>query len=225
MNLEPVWISLKTGCISILITFFFGVFIAYLVGRIQKESIKIMVDGLLTLPLVLPPTVMGFFLLMIFGKNGPLGKLFISLFGIKIAFSWLATVISAVAISFPLMYRSSKAAFESVDEDMVSAARTLGMKEWTIFRRIIIPNSLEGLVSGTILAFTRGLGEFGATAMLAGNIAGKTQTLPLAIYSEVAAGNVESAFPYVGIMIGICLLAVLVMNTYQVRVQRKRKNL
>ena len=224
MRLDPIWISLKTGIVSICITFFLGLLIAYLVLRIKKESIKMLVDGLFTLPLVLPPTVMGFFLLMIFGKNGPLGHLFFSLFGIHIAFSWFATVITAVAISFPLMYRSSKAAFESVDEDMIYAARTLGMHEWGIFYHVILPNSLEGLVSGSILAFARGLGEFGATSMLAGNIASKTQTLPLAIYSEVTSGNTQQAIPYVIIIVFICLIAVYVMNVYQLKVKRKRKN-
>ncbi len=133
-------------------------------------------------------------------------------FSVKIAFSWGATVIAAVTMSFPLMYRSARGAFEQVNPDLVAAARTLGMGEWTIFRKVLLANAVPGVVSGGVLAFARGLGEFGATAMIAGNIAGKTRTLPMAVYSEVAAGNMDSAFAYVAVIVAIAFLSILVMN-------------
>ena len=130
----------------------------------------------------------------------------------KIAFSWGATVLAAVAISFPLMYRSARGAFEQVDRDLLDAGRTLGMSEWQIFRKILMPGAMQGLLSGGILAFARGLGEFGATAMIAGNIAGQTRTLPLAVYSDVSAGNMESAGRYVLILVLISFIVVTGMG-------------
>lgn len=212
MDFSPVWISLKTASAAILITFFLGIAAAKAVIGIRNDKIKHLLDGVLTLPLVLPPTVAGFFLLYIFGVRRPVGRFFIEYFGVKIAFSWAATVLAAVVISFPLMYRSARGAFEQVDENLVYAGQTLGLSEWTIFWRIIMPQALPGVLSGGVLAFTRGLGEFGATAMIAGNIAGKTRTLPLAIYSEVAAGNMEHAGVYVWIIVVVSLLIVGTMN-------------
>lgn len=130
----------------------------------------------------------------------------------KIVFSWTATVIAAVVISFPLMYRTARGAFEQVDQDLISAARTLGMSERRIFWRIMMPISLPGVAGGGILAFARGLGEFGATAMIAGNIQNSTRTIPLAIYSEVAAGNMESAAYYVIIVLSISFVVVVLTN-------------
>ena len=183
-----------------------------------------MLDGILTLPMVLPPTVAGFFLLMIFGVKRPLGQLFLELFGVKIVFSWAATVIAAVAISFPLMYRAARGAFEQVDVTLIYAARTLGFSESRIFWKVILPSAMPGVLSGAILAFARGLGEFGATAMLAGNIAGKTQTLPLAIYSQVAAGKMSMAYQYVWIIVVISFLVVVLMNVLSRRDMRGRSN-
>ncbi len=212
MDFTPVLISLKTASLSIIITFFTGILAAYLVVRIRHEKMKVIWDGILTLPLVLPPTVAGFFLLYLFGVKRPLGKFFLEVFGTRIAFSWGAAVLAAAVISFPLMYRSARGAFEQVDENLLSAGRTLGLSEWTIFWKILLPNALSGVLSGGILAFARGLGEFGATAMIAGNIAGKTRTLPLAVYSDVAAGNMEGAYQYVLILVIISFMAVTGMN-------------
>jgi len=224
MDYSPIWVSLKTGIITILVTFVLGLLTAKWVISRKSEKTKIIIDGILTMPLVLPPTVAGFFLLYIFGVNGFIGKYVHEIFGFKIAFSWVATVIAAVVISFPLMYRSARGAFEQVDQDMIDAARTLGMSEWTIFFKVMIPNALSGIVSGGVLAFARGLGEFGATSMLAGNIAGKTRTLPLAVYSEVAGGNMDKAFVYVMIIVMICFVAVVLMNTYLVLLKRRQKH-
>ena len=180
--------------------------------RLKNETSKIICDGILTLPLMLPPTVAGFFLLYLFGVKRPIGQFFIDFFGVKIAFSWGATVLAAVVMSFPLMYRSARGAFEQVDPDLTAAARTLGMSEWEIFWKVLFANATPGILSGGVLAFARGLGEFGATSMIAGNIAGKTRTLPMAVYSEVAAGNMGAADRYVAVIVVIAFISILLMN-------------
>ena len=212
MDWSPVLISMKTASLSIFITFFLGIFAAGVVIRLKNETSKIICDGILTLPLVLPPTVAGFFLLYLFGVKRPIGQFFIDFFGVKIAFSWGATVLAAVVMSFPLMYRSARGAFEQVDPDLTAAARTLGMSEWEIFWKVLFANATPGILSGGVLAFARGLGEFGATSMIAGNIAGKTRTLPMAVYSEVAAGNMDTAYRYVAVIVVIAFISILLMN-------------
>lgn len=212
MELEPILISLKTAALSGVITFFAGIISAYMIVNMRREKVKTIWDGILTLPLVLPPTVAGFFLLYIFGVKRPVGNFLIEYFGVKIAFSFSAAVLAAAVISFPLMYRSARGAFEQVDQNLIDAGRTLGMSEWKIFFKIMLPNAASGILSGSILSFARGLGEFGATAMIAGNIAGKTRTLPLAVYSEVVSGNMKGAYQYVIILVLISFLAVTGMN-------------
>jgi molybdate transport system permease protein len=217
MNWSPLLISLKTASLSIIITFFLGILTAWWVVELKSKKLKAIADGILTLPLVLPPTVMGFFILYVFGVKRPIGMFLLDYFGTKVVFSWSATVIAAVVISFPLMYRSARGAFEQVDGNLVMAGRTLGMSELKIFLRIVLPISLPGVASGGVLSFARGLGEFGATAMIAGNIAGKTRTLPLAIYSEVAAGDMEGAYSYVGVILIISFIVVILMNYFTIK--------
>lgn len=212
MDWSPILISIKTASLSIFITFFLGIFAAWAVIRLRSDRLKIICDGILTLPLVLPPTVAGFFLLYLFGVKRPIGQFFIDFFSVKIAFSWGATVLAAVVMSFPLMYRSARGAFEQVDPNLAAAARTLGMSEWEIFWKVLFANAVPGILSGGVLAFARGLGEFGATSMIAGNIAGKTRTLPMAVYSEVAAGNMEAATSYVAVIVVIAFLSIILMN-------------
>lgn len=219
---SPLWISLHTAAATITIVFFIGVIIAWRVERLQSQSLKIFADAIITLPMVLPPTVAGFFLLYFFGNNRFLGQLIYQLTGIKIAFSWLATVLAAAVISLPLMYRSARGALSQVDKGMLEAARSLGMTEWRIFWRIHLPNALPGIIAGGLLAFARGLGEFGATAMIAGNIAGRTRTLPLAVYSAVAAGDWEAAGWYVAVIVGICLLVVIGLNVYLYKTKQQQ---
>lgn len=219
---SPLWISLHTAAATITIVFFIGVIIAWWVERLQSQSLKIFVDAVITLPMVLPPTVAGFFLLYFFGNNRFLGQLIYQLTGIKIAFSWLATVLAAAVISLPLMYRSARGALSQVDKGMLEAARSLGMTEWRIFWRIHLPNALPGIIAGGLLAFARGLGEFGATAMIAGNIAGRTRTLPIAVYSAVAAGDWEAAGWYVAVIVGICLLVVIGLNVYLYKTKQQQ---
>ena len=222
IDLSPLYISLKTAIITIVITFFLGLFLAKWTLNRKHDLTKIILDGIFTMPLVLPPTVMGFFLLMIFGVNQPIGKLFLHVFHYKITFSFSATVIAAVVISFPLMYRSAKAAMEQIDHDLIDSGRTLGMSEKRIFFTVILPEAMPGIISGGVLSFARGLGEFGATAMLAGNIVGKTRTLPLAVYSEVMSGNYDNAGVYVFIIVVVCLIAVVGVNVYQYSIKKKR---
>lgn len=219
---SPLCISLHTAAATITIVFFIGVIIAWWVERLQSQSLKIFADAVITLPMVLPPTVAGFFLLYFFGNNRFLGQLIYQLTGIKIAFSWLATVLAAAVISLPLMYRSARGALSQVDKGMLEAARSLGMTEWRIFWRIHLPNALPGIIAGGLLAFARGLGEFGATAMIAGNIAGRTRTLPLAVYSAVAAGNWDAAGWYVAVIVGICLLVVIGLNVYLYKTKQQQ---
>ena len=214
IDLSPIIISLRTATLSIIVTFFLGVAAAQLVFRLKSKTMKTILDGLFTLPLVLPPTVAGFFLLYIFGMRRPIGKFFIEYFAVKVAFSWGATVLAAVVISFPLMYRAARGAFEQVDPDVLSAGRTIGMSEWKIFWKVQLPIAWPGVISGAVLAFARGLGEFGATAMIAGNIKGKTRTLPLAVYSAVASGNMKEAGEYVAVLVCISFIVDVCMNYF-----------
>ena len=215
---SPLWISLRTAAATIVIVFFIGVIIAWWVERLQSQILKIFADAVITLPMVLPPTVAGFFLLYFFGNNRFLGQLIYQMTGIKIAFSWLATVLAAAVISLPLMYRSARGALSQVDKGMLEAARSLGMTEWRIFWRIHLPNALPGIIAGGLLAFARGLGEFGATAMIAGNIAGRTRTLPLAVYSA----DWDAAGWYVAVIVGICLLVVIGLNVYLYKTKQQQ---
>ena len=222
MDYSPILISMKTAALTIVVVFFLGLLAAKFMVDLKSEKLKMVLDGVLTLPLVLPPTVAGFFLLYIFGVHRPIGSFFIQYFGIKIAFSWGATVIAAAVISFPMMYRSARGALEQVDENLVYAARTLGFTGWRIFWEVQFPSALPGIASGGILAFARGLGEFGATAMIAGNIAGKTRTLPLAVYSAVAAGDMDTAGFYVAVIVSVSFVVVVLMN-YFTRNEKKGK--
>ncbi|MDR2864593.1 MAG: molybdate ABC transporter permease subunit [Spirochaetaceae bacterium] len=214
MNIAPIIISLKTAATAIFVTFFIGLAAAKIIADIKNKYAVMILDGLLTLPLVLPPTVAGFFLLCIFGIEGPVGKFFIDFFAVKIAFSWSATVIAAVAISFPLMYRAARGALEQIDPVLIYAGRTLGMSEWKIFIKVRLPLALPGIAGGGVLAFARGLGEFGATAMLAGNIAGRTRTLPLAVYSAVAGSDWETARDYVIVIVLFSFIVVALINYF-----------
>lgn len=207
---SPLWISLKTSLLSTVITFFIGIAVSYFMANFKGKS-KGLIDGILTLPLILPPTVVGFFLLLLCGKNGPVGK-FLLLFDKTLIFSWTATVIAAVTVSFPMMYRSARSAFEQIDINLVFAARTLGLSEFNIFKKIVLPLAWPGIIGGLVLSFARAMGEFGATLMLAGNIPGKTQTMPLAIFFAVEGGDMKKALLWVLLITGISLISILALN-------------
>lgn len=209
MSYSPLLISLKAAVIATIITFICGIYAAYLTTKLKR--FKGLVDGFLTLPLVLPPTVVGFFLLVFLGKNSFIGK-FLALYDVSIVFSSTATIIASAVVSFPLMYRTARGAFEQLDRNMIYVARTLGLSEHEIFLKITLPNSFSSIIAGTILAFARALGEFGATIMLAGNIPGKTQTMAVAVYSAVQGGNRALAYRWVAVMVLISFIAILIMN-------------
>jgi molybdate transport system permease protein len=199
--LAPLWISCKTVLATTVITFFLGIAAARWMARYSSKW-KSLIDGIFLLPLVLPPTVVGFGLLLLFGKNGPIGEL-LSWLGTTVVFSWPATVIAAVVMTFPLMYMSTKAGFELVDHNIENAARTLGASEWRVFWTVTMPMAWPSVVAATILTFARALGEFGATLMLAGNIPGKTATIPVAIYFNIEGGHYDRAMVLVGIVLVI----------------------
>ena len=218
MNYSPLIISLKAALISTFINFFLGIYLAYYVSKLKR--MKGVLDGILTLPLVLPPTVVGFFLLIIFGKNSFIGQ-FLDGFDKSIIFSQTATIIAAIVVSLPLMYRTARGAFEEFDKDIIYAARTLGLSEHRIFTKIIIPNTFSSIMAGTILTFARALGEFGATIMIAGNIPDKTQTMSIAIYSAVQSGNRDLAFRWVLVMASISFITIFLMNRLESKSRTK----
>lgn len=214
IDASPLIISLATTCAATVATFFLGMFAARIMYDV-RGGIRAWIDGLLTLPLVLPPTVVGFFLLLIFGRRSFIGRA-LEHVGLTIAFSWPATVIAATVIAFPLMYRTTLGAFEQVNPTLLQAARTLGASECAVFRRVLLPLAGPGVIAGTVLAFARALGEFGATLMLAGNIPGRTQTMPIAIFSSAEAGDMHAAFLWVGLIVILSLAIIRLLN-----VQRK----
>lgn len=211
MGITPFILSVEVAFVSTIITFFVGIYAAIIIVRIKKFSF--LFDIIFTLPLVLPPTVVGFFLLLIFGRNSFIGGL-LSNVGISLVFDLKGAVLASFIVAFPLMYRTSRGAFEQIDNNIINAARTLGKSENWIFWRIILPNSWQSILSGTILSFTRSLGEFGATIMIAGNIPNKTQTISLAIYTAVQAGDRELAFKWVIIIVAISFVSIMMMNIF-----------
>ncbi|MEY8001077.1 molybdate ABC transporter permease subunit [Clostridium sp. Mt-5] len=209
-DISPAWISIKTVFLATIITFFIGIIAAYWMTN-YNGKLKSVVDTVFTLPLVLPPTVVGFFLLLIFGRNGPIGKILLR-FGKTLIFSWPATVVAATIVAFPLMYRTTKGAFEQIDNNIVNAARTLGVSEWKVFWKVTLPLAWPGIGAATVLSFARCLGEFGATLMVAGNIPGKTQTIPIAIYFAAENGEMENALIWVIIIVMISTVMIFLMN-------------
>ncbi len=219
-NFSPLWISLKIAAIAAVLTFFLGIATAHWMLTYRGKG-KSLIEGLLITPLILPPTVTGFLLLFLFGRNGPLGQL-LSRFEINIVFTWYAAVISATVVAFPLMYKTALGAFEQIDANLQQAARTLGASEIFIFWRVTLPLALPGILAGAILAFARALGEFGATLMVAGNIPGQTQTIPMAIYFAVEGGDKQEAWLWSLTMIGISLFGLTAVNVWQKRRERIR---
>lgn len=211
LDWSPLFISLKTGFAATLISFFLGIGAASLVLRVSPR-LRAVIDSILTLPLVLPPTVAGFFLLLLFSVRRPFGSFLLETFNIRIIQSWTGCVIAATVIAFPLMYRNARGAFEQVDINIIHAGRTLGLSEWTIFWKITLPAAAPGILSGTVLTFTRAMGEYGATSMLAGNILGKTSTISQTIAMVMQDGNYAKAGVWTGIVIIIAFIILWIMN-------------
>lgn len=211
LDWSPLFISLKTGIVATFISFFLGIYAARKVVKTTPGK-KAVIDGILTLPMVLPPTVAGFFLLLIFSKRRPFGIFLYETLDIKVVQSWLGCIIAATVIAFPLMYRNARAAFEQLDVNLIYAGRTLGMSDIRIFWKVVIPSAGPGIASGTILTFARALGEYGATSMLAGNIPGKTGTISQKIAMVIQDGDYATAGVWVAIVMLIAFLVIFSMN-------------
>lgn len=209
--LEPILLSLKVAIAAVTVDFFFGLGIARIMARKEFPG-KNVVESLIILPMVLPPTVLGYGLLILLGKRGPIGRFLLETFDVQLVFTWWAAVIASAVVSFPLMYQSAKAAFAGVDLSLEQAARTLGSKELRIFLTITLPLAWPGILAGLVLSFARALGEFGATLMVAGNIPGKTQTIPLAIYFAVESGDTAAARNLVLVITLLSFAAVFWIN-------------
>ncbi|BBB89784.1 MAG TPA: molybdate ABC transporter permease subunit [Methylomusa anaerophila] len=210
---QPVILSLKVAAMSLGFVFVLGISAAYSM-RCRDFPGKAAVEALFTLPLVLPPVVTGFLLLVLVGKNGPIGRLLSEYFNTQIIFTPYAAILAGIVVAFPLMYQSTKASFQGIDQSLEDAARTLGASEWKVFWTVTVPLSWPGLVAGLVLSFARALGEFGATIMVAGNIPGKTQTLPLAIYFAAESNNLTQAGFYVIIISLITFSLIVWLNIW-----------
>ncbi|WP_026563752.1 molybdate ABC transporter permease subunit [Bacillus sp. UNC41MFS5] len=211
---SPLLLSLKVASISVILVFVSGIFIARLLTKRQFKG-KMLIEIFLLLPIVLPPTVIGFLLIFLFGGNSPLGSLINHLFTSSIMFTPLAAVIASSIVAFPLMYQTVKIGFQSVDNGIEEAARVDGANEWNVFFLVTLPLSTRSIITGLILCFARALGEFGATFMFAGNIPGKTQTAPTAIYIAMESGNMNLAWLLVIAMIFLSALMLLATNITQ----------
>lgn len=214
----PVLLSIRVAFIVVIIVAFLGLPLARFMARNNFHG-KDVVEALITLPLVLPPSVIGYGLLILIGKNGIIGQYLHSV-GITIIFTWWAVVLASSVVAFPLMYQSAKGAFLSVDENYEKAARTLGASEIRIFFTVTLPLAWPGIISGLVLSFARALGEFGATLMVAGNIPGQTQTIPLAIYFAVAAGDDVTARTLVAIITVFSFIVIYWVNRWSQKQQR-----
>lgn len=222
LDWSPLYISMKTGIAATIFSFFLGIYAARKVVK-AGPKMKAILDGFLTLPMVLPPTVAGFFLLLIFSRRRPFGIFLFEQFHIKVVQTWLSCIIAATVIAFPLMYRNARAAFEQIDVNLIHAGRTLGMSEITIFWKVVVPAAGPGILSGTILTFARALGEYGATSMLAGNIPGKTGTISQRIAMVIQDGDYATAGVWVAIVIFIAFLIIVLMNLVSNRGMRQVK--
>lgn len=222
LDWSPLYISMKTGIAATIFSFFLGIYAARKVVN-AGPKMKAILDGFLTLPMVLPPTVAGFFLLLIFSRRRPFGIFLFEQFHIKVVQTWLGCIIAATVIAFPLMYRNARAAFEQIDVNLIHAGRTLGMSEITIFWKVVVPAAGPGILSGTILTFARALGEYGATSMLAGNIPGKTGTISQRIAMVIQDGDYATAGVWVAIVIFIAFLIIVLMNLVSNRGMRQVK--
>lgn len=202
--LDPLRLTLQVAGLATLASLALGTALAWLLARFKFPG-RDLLDAVCTLPLVLPPTVLGYYLLVLVGRRGIFGAWLQEYFGVSLIFTWQGAVLAAAVVSFPLVFKSARAALESVDRDLEDAARTLGVSEWGVFFRVSLPLALRGILAGTMLAFARAMGEFGATLMVAGNLPGRTQTLSLAVYSAVQAGRDDLAQILVLLVSAVCV--------------------
>ncbi|MBI2159071.1 MAG: molybdate ABC transporter permease subunit [Candidatus Rokubacteria bacterium] len=210
MDLFPVWLSLRVSLTATALTLVVGVPLAWLLAR-RRFPGRNLLEAAVVLPLVLPPTVLGYYLLLAVGRRGPVGQALASV-GLELAFTWGAAVLAACVGSIALVIKSAQAGFETVDRQLEQAARTLGRSEWSVFWRVTLPLAWRSVLAGTVLAFCRALGEFGITLMVAGNIPGRTQTLPLAIYDRVQAAQMDEANALALVAVGIVGVLLFVLG-------------
>lgn len=220
LDWSPLWVTLKTTAVAIVIVFILGLLAAYWALN-MGDRMRSILDSVFTIPMVLPPTVCGFVLLFLCGRNTGFGRFFIDI-GFPLIFSWPATVIAAVVVAFPLMYRSALGAFQNLDPNLLNSARTLGWSNKRIFVKLMLPLSWSSIAAGTVLAFARALGEFGATLFLAGNYVGITRTIPIAIYFEWMNGNNDTAWFWTAIVIAVSFLVILFINIWSNRTVKYR---
>lgn len=211
LDLFPLYLSLRVAGLATAVSFVTGTLVAWALARLEFPG-KSLIASLVMLPLVLPPTVLGYYLLVIIGRQGLLGRMLEQSFGYSLVFTWEAAVIASSVVSIPLLVRATQAAFEGVDRSLEDAARTLGRSELSILLTVTVPLAWRGILAGTALAFARALGEFGATLMVAGNIPGQTQTMPIAIYDAVQAGNTPLANLLVGVVTAAAVAILLVFD-------------
>jgi molybdate transport system permease protein len=207
----PLQLTLRVASLATLFALVFGVLLAWVIHRFRFPG-RDGLDAVFTLPMVLPPTVLGYYLIVLVGRNGVFGRWLESAFGITLMFTWQGAVIASAVVAFPLVFKSARAALEGVGQKYENAARTLGCGEWQVFLRVSLPLAVRGIVAGTMLAFARAMGEFGATLMIAGNLPGRTQTLSLAVYSAVQAGNDSLANQLVLVISVVCVAILWAAN-------------
>lgn len=215
MDWYPLWNSLRIAAASSVIVFFVGIFAAYYVAKLPRW-VKGILDVVFTLPMVLPPTVCGYFLLLIFGVKRPIG-MFLSELGVQVVMTWYGGILASAVVAFPLMYRTARGAFESFDETLAYAGQTLGLSNTYIFWKIRMPVCRQGILAGTVLAFARALGEYGATSMLIGYIPGKTATISTTVYQLWRTNDEAGAFVWVMVNLGISTVILLIVNLLETR--------
>ena len=215
MDWYPLWNSLRIAAASCVIVFFVGIFAAYYVAKLPRW-VKGILDVVFTLPMVLPPTVCGYFLLLIFGVKRPIG-MFLSELGVQVVMTWYGGILASAVVAFPLMYRTARGAFESFDETLAYAGQTLGLSNTYIFWKIRMPACCQGILAGTVLAFARALGEYGATSMLIGYIPGKTATISTTVYQLWRTNDEAGAFVWVMVNLGISTVILLIVNLLETR--------
>lgn len=220
MDWYPLYNSLRIAAISCVLVFFAGIFAAYYVARLPR-AVKGILDVILTLPMVLPPTVVGYFILLVFGAKRPLG-IFLAQYGIKFVMTWYGGVLAATVVAFPLMYRTARGAFESFDDTLAYSAQTLGLSNTYIFWRIRMPYCRQGILAGTVLAFARALGEYGATSMLIGYTPGHTATISTTVYQLWRTNDEAGAFFWVMVNLGISAVVLLIVNMLERRTKGGR---
>lgn len=219
MDWYPLWNTLRIAALSSVIVFFTGIFFAYYASKLPR-AVKGILDVFFTLPMVLPPTVCGYFLLVIFGAKRPLG-IFLMRFGIKFVMTWYGGVLAAAVVAFPLMYRTARGAFESFDKTLAYSGQTLGLSNTYIFWRIRMPACRQGIIAGTVLAFARALGEYGATSMIAGYTPGKTATISTTVYQLWRTDDEKGAFFWVMINLAISTVVLLAVNLLESRQKKE----